>query len=284
LAFLKRGKSIPLLAGDIVHEQVSLALRCFRDAGAKLSDLAAPALRRFDSDLALSLQIAQRARKGLKPQQTANFILDHLVSGERSEAMEEAGRQVIRQCLTNFEASEAWEAIRATDTSRWQTFTSTDDRPHFTATADLGFLRSAGVRVYTAFDLTLVDGDDLVIVDWKSGKKTHETEATTNKQLAGYCLWAISKGYKKRHVKVQPVYLLYSEPWKPRSVTRDELTQAIDRIEEHYIRESQLIRRGSDEDWNPAHVADRADFLPRPHPSRCGSCKFRPVCSAAKPN
>ncbi|HEY3782563.1 MAG TPA: PD-(D/E)XK nuclease family protein [Fimbriimonadaceae bacterium] len=284
LALFKRSTSVPLLTGTIVHDFISIALRNFKTTGGEIEDLIPAALRRYNQIVKRSLDVATLVRKGLKPHGNAVMFMHHYEDGHPREELEEFGRTLIRDSLAQFQTSATWKAIKKTEPRRWESInTTSDQQPYFEATAAMGFKAAVGVRIYTAFDLAVRDDDDnIIIIDWKTGMRTIKSLATARRQLSAYALWAISKGRPLSKVKVHVAFLKPGQRWSPKSVSEDQIQEALARIDTQVGREKSVILEEKDETRKKAYFANAKEFPARPGLRVCGNCKYRHVCSAGK--
>lgn len=279
LWFLKRATTVPMLVGTVVHDAVALALRGFRESKYVYKDLAPLATRWYDEHLAESQRIAAIVRSGKRPPDEGTVIASHLIGGQ-SELVEQSGRAAVADHLKAFSNSATWEFLRSTDPKGWYPIS---DRPrYFKASAALGFSKARGIRLYTVFDLAFRQNNDCVIIDWKTGQKKADAILRARRQLAGYALWAISKGRTLDKIKTQVVFLTDGETWRPESVTQDEVDQVRDGIEQHIASENQFVRRTTSPDGDVKWVARVEDFPARPRAAICTGCKFRTVCKAGQ--
>jgi hypothetical protein len=282
---LRRVTTVPMLIGDIVHESISVALRQWVGTRVQAKNLFDGASKQYDDRLKASLHAATAMRRGCRPPGKGPILAHHLLTGEHS-AIEEAGRQTLGDYLSAFESSEAWQFLRnkKTYTQLWQPITtSSDDMPHFVATAELGFSRAIGVRVYTPYDLALEISGQFILVDWKAAVKSEQALGQARRQLVSYCLWARSRNKPRTWLRVQPYFLQPAEKWAPSDVTDLEFFDVIHEIEDHVVAEMQLVGVTTNEDGEVIDYVGRTeDFPPSPRQSVCATCKFLTVCVEGK--
>lgn len=276
LWFLKRVKSVQLLAGDIVHELISLALRQFHDKGV-VTDLLVPAANQFDLRVKESLRIAEIVKSGKKPPSKGSVLAHHLEVGA-SECMELAGKASVEDALRAFEISEAWEVIRNSEPRLWvKILTDTDPKPYFEVSEKLGFQRALGLRAYSVYDFAFRHRKEFVIVDWKTGEKSSYSIANTKLQTAVYSLWAMNQGVKGANIRIQPFFLQLGEAWSPQPVSEEALDEVREMIQDHDSLMRDLVIR-EDKGEKMIFHAKRLDFPPKANPNICRGCKFRSIC------
>jgi len=281
--FLRRVKTPAMLAGTIVHDAITMALRGIKESGHVVTDLHVPAVARYDLIVRESERIADIVCRGKRPPDNGDVLLHHLRQGP-SECMESAIRGGIEDALRAFEASHAWAVLRASNPKGWlNILTDTDERPHFLASRELGFESAHGLRVYAVYDLALRHDGVFTLVDWKTGKRTPEAVAAARKQCAAYALWALGHPKLKRaHLRVHPYFLTANQPWQPEPIDDDEIEAARQTIEKHDALESSIVEHRKGPDGKFAFFALREDFPARPRPRLCDGCKFKELCPDAK--
>jgi len=283
---LRRVKSVPMVVGDVA-ESISVALRQWVYSHVEARNLFDVASKQYENVLKASLRAATVMREGRRPPSGKWPIFNHhLKTGERS-AVEDMGRETLRDYLADFEASEAWQFLwhKKTHHQLWEPITtSSDDKQSFMATTVLRFERAAGIRIYTPSDLALTHRGEFIIVDWKAGHKNEEAVAQVRKQFASYCLWALD--YKKAtrsNLRVQPYFLQTGETWARSSVNAGGFLDVIHQIEDHVLNEMQHVAaRGDENGESIAYVAREKDFPPSPRQSVCAACKSLTVCNEEK--
>lgn len=280
---LRRVQTMPMFVGDLAHEMISLGLRQFMSSGIEAKDLNAIASDIFNRGMKSSLSAAVSTRSGRKPMGKGAILSHHLDTGERS-AVDDVGLATTIGYLEEFQRSEAWKFLRKTYRQSWLPITtSSDDLPHFTASTKEGFRKAIGLRIYTPFDLALSVGGDFILVDWKTGSKSDAAQIKVRRQLASYCLWALSNDKLRRTLRVQPFFLQPEERWDPTPVTNSELDEVIYNVEAHDYAERMLITPRADKYGTiVSYDANKEDFPTSPSKAICAGCRFRTVCEDGK--
>ncbi|HEY0866712.1 MAG TPA: PD-(D/E)XK nuclease family protein [Fimbriimonas sp.] len=279
--FLRRAANPDSLAGTIVHSFITTGLRQLLRVGEYPLGLDQPAIAEYEESLRVSQRIAESVRRGKRPPDEGTVLFHHLYGAE-DPAAEERGRGVVKGALRAFEDSKALAFLKLTNFDRWRPLlTDTDDRPSFVAASDLGFSGAIGLRVYAAYDLALRWGDDLLIVDWKTGAKTPRSEVAAKRQLAVYTLWGVADGTPVERVRTLAYWLHDGEPWEPCAACPQDLRSVIETIEAHDAQERSMVTAVADKHGEIVkYEADRAAFKPQPERKKCGWCPYRSICSS----
>ena len=281
--FLRRAASPDSLAGTIVHRQVVIGLRQLVRKGTYPQGLHEDGLREYAEALLESQRIAATVHSGKRPPDEGTALFHHLYGAEDAEA-EEKGRKVVERSLRAFEESRALAFLRLTNTDRWERIiTNTDDIPSFVASEALGFRDALGLRVYANYDLALRWGDDLVLVDWKTGRKSPRGEWSARRQLAVYGMWAMANGWPIERVRLVAYWLHEDETWEPTALEMADVLPVVETIETHDAAERAATRPVADKNGEVLkYEADREAFLPTPEPKRCGYCPYRSICAEGR--
>ena len=281
--FLRRLASPQSLAGTIVHRQLVLGLRQLARRGSYPAGLHADGLREYDESLDVSRRIAEIVRSGKRPPD-AGTALSHHVHGAEDPEAERKGRDTVVRSLAAFESSKALAFLRLTNFDRWERVTTdTDDIPSFEASAALGFSGAVGLRVYANYDLAIKWGQDMVIVDWKTGARTARGEHAARKQLAVYGMWALSRDWRVDRVRLLAYWLQEDDAWEPTPLEEADVAPIVEMIEAHDAAERAAIRPVADKNGEIVrYEADREAFLPSPEAKRCGYCPYRSICAEGR--
>ena len=267
------------VAGTIVHDMVTLGLRQLIRRKGYPEGLHVQGLDRYEAALVLSRRLGAAARAGKRPGDGA--ILRHHLYGAEDLDAEEKGRVTVERCLRAFEGSKALSFLTSTKFDRWERIlTDTDDVPSFHATPELGFTAASGLRIYAKYDLALHCGDDLYVVDWKTGRRTPRAEDAVRRQLAVYGLWAMAEHERPiERVRLVACWLEEECAWHPVALDRADVELAIRTIEAHDAMERAATTPvANDKGEVVRYDAEREAFPPTPEARRCGWCAYRAIC------
>lgn len=289
IRFLDRIQTPELLAGCVVHDAISMALRQYRRIHVIPATLADRALDWYWQGVRESEHAAKRLRSGKRPHDRG-CVLDHHVYDEPEDGRIEKGSETISRCLENFFASEVWKRISKTkrvqfrERQGWIPVHSSLNEPRYvTAKTRIGLGQVEGLQIYTAFDFACYIERQLHIFDWKTGQRNPKTEAATKTQLATYALWGLNEGLEVADIRGHAVWLDQEPPlWNPLELTPQDIDERRAAIIRQARFERSLVtikpgpKRGPDQ--GDYYVVKRSDF-PKARSLRvCARCKFRAVC------
>jgi hypothetical protein len=153
----------------------------------------------------------------------------------------------------------------------------------FLADTKLGFRKSVGLRIYSAYDLALKYDGLTYLIDWKTGIKSGGALLSARRQLAVYGMWAMSRGVQLEKIRVQAFWLQDDEPWEPVLLDSEDVRCAVDQIEEQDAAERAATKPIVNFDGEIVRYgADREAFPTRPEPRRCSWCPYQAICSDAR--
>lgn len=270
---LKELTSLPMWAGSVVDFIITRALVEFQKSGSAKEGLAEFGVRHYWRGLERSPQIAEAMRERprtkaerngepFRPLQHHYYRLD--LGREYEVSM--AGR--VASCLSNFEGSETYDRIRSAGAAAW--LPRTDSVPSFAL---------QGHTIYTALDFAFRDGDDLHILDWKSGYEGERATESATRQLGVYALYGI---YELKHpldrIHTQAVWLQGSADWQPERPSKDGLRAIRDGIIAEVQAEHGLLDVREFPSRRREYRANRESFPTKPSSRTCLNCKFREIC------
>lgn len=269
-----------MLAGEVVDLVIAAALKRIakgEQPPMEMGNVAASTFRKFvkqSPQVVAAMRLKARTAKErtsspYRPLQSDWYGLD---LGEEYFMRLESQ---VRDCLSTFEASEVLERIRSTNPQNWGPFTrSMRTRP---------FFEMEGYRIYTSFDFYFREGDELYLLDWKSGSESPTLREAAKGQLAVYALFAHRTfDLSPERIHTQAVWLRDHANWDPIEISQGELAVAEARITAEVRREHELLEvRHVDAEAVEFH-ADRSQFLPKPSVNKCAQCKFREICPAGE--
>ncbi|MFO8236939.1 MAG: PD-(D/E)XK nuclease family protein [Prochlorococcaceae cyanobacterium] len=158
---LRQLSSIPMTVGTVVHEVLAALLRRLLRTGAEIDT------QRFWPYVERTIT-QELAQTGLM-----EVHYGQRVAPEPSELMEPA-----RACLESFLASDRYGWVRNQLGS---------DPRYLIEPPGYGEARLQGMKIYAKVDVLLEAGGQIVILDWKSGRRDIEKHT---RQLLGYAAWA----------------------------------------------------------------------------------------------
>ncbi len=243
---LKELRSIPLAIGIAVHQVIqTLLTRLMRTSQ--------------DIDREQFFDFAHRETKHRAEAGTFHEVY----YGEREEVSVEDLYPRVQTCLDSLLESDRyrWLVEQAIQTSdRWVI-----EPPGY------GETRMDGMKVYFKVDFLFPIGEQLHILDWKTGKQDPEKH---RKQLVGYSAWASYHFEVDASQVVPTIAYLYPEYQEV-----EEVFNQFD-LEQFAIQ----VRAETDEmqeycrDVEQNIPIDKSEFPLVDHPSICSHCEFRGLC------
>lgn len=266
---LRRLRTLPMSAGSLVDGHVGLALARMRRRRPIGRRLPHEAMELLGSHLANSPARAEILRGGMAVRDHEHvYLADYYGRPHRAEEVERAFAQV-KDATEGFLAS---PVIRRLARYSPGALVLPPRRPPF-------FVLD-GVPVFAALDFVLRHGERALIVDWKSGRRTDQTEEAARRQLGIYASYLVRElGYRRENVMIQAVWLREDWTWSPEPASsfllemvqaeiRDQVGSLRGRLWQNVVSGERVL------------MADRGAFEARPHPKRCGQCKFLELCEA----
>ncbi len=195
---LKKMVTLAQLVGTRVHEAIERAIRFFAGTGRDpdAAWLFEGVRGRLNQDW-----LESRRRlwdpAALGPADATN-LLEHYYGKEVLRERIDVLRGRVRRCLEAFLRSRAFERIRAAAKGSWR------------GCEELHAFDVEGVPVYAKPDFALVEGDRLVVFDWKTGGGAGggDCAAANDEQIAFYALFAEKVfGFPPDRVRAWLVYL-----------------------------------------------------------------------------
>lgn len=264
-------------AGTVVDYIISKALGELRSNGVAHTGLAEYGSRHFWRGIKRSPEIAEvmrerprtkRERKSepFRPLQHDYYRFD--LGSDYVESMDER----VRTCLSNFENSETFVRLKSAGVENWGSVVKLDEdvAPSFML---------HGHKVYAAYDFWFKEGDDLHIIDWKTGSGGEYGKTSAERQLGVYALYGI---YELRHpldrIHTQAVWLQGAAEWLPERPSKDALRGIRDGIIAEVEAEHGLLEIKEFPSRRVEYRAVRENFPPKPSSRSCLNCKFREVC------
>lgn len=128
-----------------------------------------------------------------------------------------------------------------------------------------------GLKAYCKVDFLFPIGDELHIIDWKTGKKD---DAKHTRQLRGYVAWAYSQ-FNREFSKIKPTvaYLLPEYQERSMLVSEDDIEVFTDAIKEET---EEMYKYCADVNENIP--LPKAEFEMTENRNICRFCNFRELC------
>ena len=253
---LKKITGLHLIAGDIVHQAIERALH----AWARGEEPDPVVIVEWCKRKMQNAFVESREGRWRNAPNRIVRLAEHHYGPQPSREMLVKIAGKVGDSVRNFVRSEAFGIIRESDPEHWLPIETLD-------TFDF-----EGTEVYAVPDFACRYGEDVLIFDWKTGRKS----SANNDQVVLYAMFAAAKwGVDKDRVKASPVYLLAGGDFDPATVTETDRERVAG-----VIRDSIGNMRGrlSDEE---ANTARKEDFEPTPGHG-CRWCNFRGVCPHAQ--
>lgn len=250
---LKKLQTRQLWAGSVVHDRIKLLLETLRH-GNKI-----PAkdtvIERTLAQMRDDFKSSREKRYQRQPKTLALFEHEY-DQNLPAETWKENADHVVN-CLETFLDSETLRQIQEVPTEHWL---ESEELSHFIF---------EGTKVYVVLDFSYRDGDEIVIYDWKTGKRGEEAGEV---QLACYALYASGK-WDVPADKIRTV-----EFNLPNNKLIEHHLGGVDTDQvETYIRNSigQMQALLLDEKKN---VAEEDSFGLTENERNCNYCNYRKVC------
>ena len=253
---LKKITGLHLIAGDVVHRAIEQALHSWKqgvepDAEALVAWCKGEMSRSFkDSKAGYWKDSPHRFTRLFEHQYGPTPTRDTLLKIAKK----------VGDSVRNFFISTAWGLIRESNPGEWLTMETLDS------------FEFEGTKVFAVPDFATRYGDDVLIFDWKTGRRVKANKD----QVVLYALFAEAKwGVEADTVKAAPVYLLTGGKFEPERVTREDR----ERVAETMRTSIAAMRdRLADVETNTAR---KEDYEATPG-HLCRWCNFRGVCPHAR--
>lgn len=277
--FLKNLMSADLLAGQIVHRMINIALRQYRVSQVEPIQLEDIAAKEYATAVALSQRSADLLKSGKRPLRKVPVLQEHFYPDLDTSRVEAASLKV-ENCITNLFSSPLWTFLQKTQTNLWLVPDDLQERPFVNATKALGFQPPQRLKIFTGFDFAFDNKGDFILIDWKTGAKSEEAQHTVRKQMATYALFGIQRGYPLDQIKVQAAWLQDPPLFEPVKVSPNEIQSLIETIQQQNLIERRVCKRSKSDD-SPSgykHSIHIKDFPAMVFAEKCLKCKFRALC------
>jgi hypothetical protein len=254
-------------AGSIVDGHVAIALgrmKARRPIGRRFAD---EALELLGCHIANSPARAEILRGGMPIRDHEHaYVADYYQRGHRPEEVERAFAQV-REATEGFLQSPVIRRLARCGPDslllppRRAPYFMLDETP-----------------VFAALDFVVTHGERALIIDWKTGRRSEQTEEAARRQLGIYASYLVrALGYRVENVMIQAVWLREGWTWGPEPAmpfllklveeeAREQLASFKSRLWSDEVRGETVWR------------AEMAAFESRPNVSKCLGCRFLELC------
>lgn len=257
---LKQLVSRPMWIGTTVHQAIERSLKNHRASPKPLAvdvdQIVALTLQQMRSDYKDSRSRLYRR----KPKTTAFF--EHEFEIPVSDEEWKTGAATVERCLRNFYASELYAEILVAPRENWLEI------------EELSSFEMEGVKIIVVLDFSYRQGDEIVIVDWKTGAFDDQVNRF---QLACYTLYAGRKwGAPPGKVRALEFNLNRNETIQ-HVLTPDDIARTADLIKGSIADMKRMLR---DPERN---IAVEEDFPKLNDPRVCPRCNFQRICEPVLP-
>lgn len=243
---LKELTSIALTIGNVTHKTIEALLK-----------------RLITTEIPIDrLRLDEFIRHMVKDELRQKIFFE-VYYGEKSEISEDEIFTKANESVINFLESErfAWILEKGVaEKEKWII-----EPPHY------GETNIAGIKAYAKFDFLCVDGDEVLIFDWKSGKEHLETHAF---QLRAYSYWA------SYHMGIKPESITPVIAYLHPEYSEIECLFDSEQFEEFAIavREQTKSMEGYCKDVEANTPLEKELFPLRSKDGFCERCNFKQLC------
>ena len=258
LYVLKNLKSLPMWAGQVVHEVIAEALKRYalKKTPLKAGALQAEARRKLRSGWLEAVNKEWLSQ----PKKTNLYELYYGNGKTLPKEQTEKIKEKVNKCVANFCDSNVLKEILAASYISWKPVDALDS-----------FKLDGGLKVWCALDFAFVQPDGgLKILDWKTGGERGDD---LHMQLACYALYAQKKWHTDvDNQRLAAVILPEDARESEYPVDKKALVEAENKI---LSSAAEMRSRLTDVEKN---VAEEESFPMCDDASICGQCKFKEVC------
>lgn len=249
---LRRMKTLPMLAGEIVHDLVhSLILSCREGKLIPLEHLQNAAVLK----LRTSWKESRDRLWEYKPKDFTN-LFEHYYKRVVPQEKADELKQKVLSSLDNFYHSSIFGIIRESDPGNWK-------EPEEFQRFSIG-----EHKVSLKMDFAVDRDGTLHIYDWKTGKKV----AANQDQLACYALYAQQKWDFSPEKIVLALYYLAGDTIDETTLSQEELA----RTKETIVRNCREMQALCDDPVS--NTASRENFPMTDNEAKCSYCVFQELC------
>lgn len=243
---LKKLTTIPLETGSLTHDIIAAILERIKKSSDPLNTEKLTNVIRSQTDKAVGEKTFFETYYGVMPSIPADLL---------------AAR--VEEAVDHFVESERFEWIRnRSDVYKKQWIVEPEG---------FGETRIAGLKAYCKVDFLLPDGDDIHILDWKTGKKDPEKH---RKQLVGYSLYACDQfGCSQDRIRPVVAYLKDRYEEEPLELHPGEVAA----FETTVKNETEEMYEFNTNIW-ANRPKDKEVFTKTTNIALCNSCEFKELC------
>jgi hypothetical protein len=174
-------------------------------------------------------------------------------------------KDTVALCLTNFLTSGVQDFVCNHPSSDWLIPDRQDEE------TAIPWFWSGNLPVYANYDFLIRSKELTLIFDWKTGKRTPQSEAKVREQLHMYADYAITEwGVPSEQILLFPIWLAYPVTLEPIPFSLPLLEDLRERWQIRHTLLTKLVQECKAE---PEMVGD--NFPMTEYPSRCERCSFR---------
>ena len=250
---LKRMSNLDMWGGSVVHEVVERALHDLRWGRTNTIE---ELHRRGREQMVRSWRQSLGREWEFDPKHRLN-LFEHYYTDKTVDRRSVTIRDRVNTCLENFRRSPSYEALQSLQKADWL------------AVEELDRLELDGFPVWVKIDCAFRRGEEVVIIDWKTGKPREGDR----EQLTAYALYATTawENVGPEDILLRAAYLQTGEE-VDYTVSQDDLEDLKERIRGNAAEMRALL---ADADANTAEL----DAFPMVEDQRrCKRCSFRELC------
>jgi hypothetical protein len=174
-------------------------------------------------------------------------------------------RNVVRTSLENFETSGIKDFIANYPTETWRITKPIADQP-------IPWYRFGDVPVYASYDFAIEDGEQAILFDWKTGKKSQWSMERVKEQLHGYAGFAMTQwSVPPERISLIAFFMGEGTEWDAFPVDMQYLSNMQERWKSRYADLVHRVRQCGDQlhKWEAMFpLTDRVE-------QACARCQFR---------
>ena len=250
---LKQMATLDMWGGDVVHSIIELALRDLQwGRTVRVEDIQ----RRARERMIRSWRESLKRDWEFDPKHRTN-LFEHYYQDATANERSVRIRDRVNRCLENFRRSDTYADLEGAKRGDWL------------ALEDLQSIEVAGVPVWVKLDCAYRRGDEVVVVDWKTGAAREEHR----RQLEVYALYAVRtfEGIGPEDIVLRAAYLDEGRE-VDHVVSQDDLDELEERVRAA-VDEMRAVLTDPDD-----NVASLDAFPQTEDRKRCRRCVFRDLC------
>jgi hypothetical protein len=254
-------------AGRIVDDTIRWALKYYVKHGEWPDELTTEAQEIRSRYVQFSFEFRKAIAEGRKwPKSLSLQPVDRIFHYDTPDKLEaKRVKDTVALCLANFLTSGVQDFICNHPASDWLIPDRQDEE------TAIPWFWSGNLPVYANYDFLIRSKELTLIFDWKTGKRTPQSEAKVREQLHMYADHAITEwGVPPEQILLFPVWLAYPVTLEPIPFSLPLLEDLRERWQIRHALLTKLVQECKTE---PETVGD--NFPMTEYQSRCGRCVFR---------